>query len=419
VRVEYEDHLLGALLSEPALLDREDITGELFTASPARAVFKVMRGLREAGHPVSVLTVSDSMNGQLAEVGGTAYLASLSGVSPANVEFYVERLQEAARSRALVKVSRQLADDIESGKESSAIIEHVEKELLGIRSLDSRAAEVNPGEVLRQIIATAEARTATDGGCLGVTTGFQSIDRILGGFLPGSVYVLAARTSVGKTALALSIIDEQLHRGIPVAMASLEMSATQVLERLLLSRADIPAHRLRFGTLGRDDFAALVDACSPLLAAPFHLLDQPALTVLGLRCWARQVVEKGARVLYVDYLGLLDPGDTNAPRWEVFASISRSIKALARELEIPVVCLAQLNRAAAEDGNPGLHQIRDSGSFEQDADVVAILMRDEPGEDDPDIVPARLVVKKNRSGPTGRVSLAFKRSTVRFREVMS
>jgi replicative DNA helicase len=415
---EHEKSLLGAAFRDPAVLDGAAVTEELFEDKRNKLVLRTMRAVRDAGQPVTLMTVSDNLAGRIEEAGGTAYLASLSDfASSANASYYVQQLGEAARKRTLGHLQVRLGEELKDGRGSEDILAIIESELARIRmvAVESEAPDIST--VLHEIITEAEKRAAAGtSGPSGVATGFPTLDRITGGLQAGAVYLIGARSSVGKTALALSMSDEQIRHGIKVAYASLEMSARQVVERLLCARAGISTTHLRFGRLVDEDFAALMRAAGQLQLVPFDVLDKPELTVRALRAWALSEVGKGARVLFVDYAGLLDPGDDGRPRWESMAIVSRSMKSLARELEIPLVVLCQLNRAAAESGEPGLHNLRDSGAFEQDADVVLLITRDTQDAGEGDTMPAKLLVAKNRSGPTGRVNLVFKKSITRFFE---
>jgi replicative DNA helicase len=296
------------------------------------------------------------------------------------------------------------------------MIDTLETEIAGIRRKVVDTGDVDVHAVMHELIETVEQRIRDKAsGPSGVPTGLHELDVLLGGLQPGALYILAARTSIGKTALALSMADNQVRAGIPVGFATLEMSALQLVERLVSMRSDVPVGRMKYGSLRDGDMGAIMDAAGSY-AGGLRILDKPGLSLRGLKAWAHGAVGKGDRALYVDYLGLLDISDDDRPRWEAMGQVSRTIKNLARELRVPIVALVQLNRLAASEGEPELHHLRDSGALEQDADVVLLLHRAEPKQTDGATMHANLRIAKNRSGPTGRVELLFDRPTTRFKD---
>ena len=267
-----------------------------------------------------------------------------------------------------------------------------------------------------------EGRTIT-----GVATGFVELDEMTSGLQSGEMVILAARPSMGKTALALNLAENIAMDGRPVAIFSLEMSRQQLVQRLLCSRGQIDGQRFRRNLLRQDDYQRLMVACNDLASAPILIDDTPGLTLLQLRSKARRMKEKsGLEAIVIDYLQLMSAGGRVESRQLEVSEISRGIKAMARELEVPVVCLSQLNRAAEqrEGHRPRMSDLRESGSIEQDADVVAMLHREEYyhrsdpewAEQNPDRVGvAELIITKQRNGPTGTVELAWDAGSTRFR----
>jgi replicative DNA helicase len=277
---------------------------------------------------------------------------------------------------------------------------------------------IEPADAVQAVIDRAERRMCEAAeGPSGIPSGFSALDRLTGGFQPADLVLVAARTSVGKSSLALSFIERQIARGYGVALASLETPALQVWERLLSMRSGVSTGRLRFGHLNAEDFRAFVEAAGGLSECALRVLDRPDVSLPALRAWACGEVGRGARIVYVDYAGLLSGGDGRAPRWERMADVSRGLKGIARELNVPLVAIVQLNREAADAREPGLHNIRDSGAFEQDADLVLLLLRADKQTPE-ELVPAQLRIAKHRNGPTGRVELVFRRSLTRFEECM-
>lgn len=416
---EHEQRLLGCILLDPVLLDGEGITAELFTDSRNRIIFDAMRAQREAGNPVDLISVADSLDGKLKDAGGVPYLASLSdgAVSAANAVYYLAELRGEWRARELKKIVNEVTERLAAREEPEEIESCIEKAILKIRTRSSDFQSAKPADILHAIVAKAEARAAAqEEGCTGVPSGFAALDRLTGGFQASDLILIAARTSVGKTSLALSFIDEQITREIPVALASLEMSAMQVWERLLGMRSGVSTGRLRFGHLNTDDFRSILSAANSLESSDVRIIDKPDLNIRALRSWAFQSVGSGARILYVDYAGLLQTENLDIPRWERMAEVSRGLKMIARELCVPLVCLVQLNREAASQGEPGLHNLRDSGAFEQDADLVILLKRKDEKDGGAEEMPGEMIIAKQRNGPTGHIPLMFRKAIARFRE---
>jgi replicative DNA helicase len=346
------------------------------------------------------------------------YLADLSGMaSGANTEYYLDYLVEEAHRRELRRLSLWLTEASSNGKPPSEVIESLEAQIAAVRRKTVDTADVDVSATLHQLVETMEQRVLSKAtGPCGVPTGLRELDTILGGLKPGVVYILAARTSVGKTALTRSMADHRVRKGIPVGFCSLEMFALQLVERLVSMRSNVPVSRMKYGALRDGDMVVILDAAGTFMGG-MRILDKPGLSLRGLRAWAHGAAGKGDRVLFVDYIGLLDISDDDRPRWEVMGQVSRTIKGLARELRMPIVALCQLNRMVASDGgDPELHHLRDSGSLEQDADVVLLLHRADPKETDGATMHANLKTAKNRSGPTGRIDLMFHRSICQFQE---
>ncbi len=415
---DYERCLLGCALIDPTLAEGERIPADYFQNKQNRVIWQAMLALRAAGAPITLLTVHDSLNGNCPPAD---YLASLTNTTPtaANATFYIDKLREAARRRAILQLAAEVQQEAKRGKESDALIAALEEGILSVRKQADQSATVRPTEALRELIEAAEKRVREGlTGPSGIPAGFPLLDSMTGGFQPGDLILIAARTSIGKSALALSFIRNQLQARHKVALASLEMSATQVWQRLIAMHTGISTGRLRFGHLNEADIKTLVDAASELSVTGLLINDRCDLTVAALRSWAVQMAAEGCRIIYVDYAGLLRGSDTTLPRWEQMSEISRSLKAIARELRIPVVALVQLNREAVGDREPGLHNIRDSGALEQDADVVALLTRKKDSEIAEDTIPACLRLEKQRSGPTGKIDLTFRRSLTQFSETV-
>jgi replicative DNA helicase len=417
---EYEAALLGAAIQDPGVLDRLDIGEELFPDPKARRLFQTIRDIYGAGQPVNFLTISESLGEAMADVIGYADLTKLTdSPTAANAEFYLSRLRDGATRRKL----RELSTNIEKwtqGKadDASDIVVKIEKaiEEIGRKSADD--ATVDAERAAHMVVDAAEKRYAENReGPSGVQSGFPSLDAITGGFQPGEIILVGARTNVGKTALAVSMIERQAKAGIPIGLATLEMSTVQVWNRLVSIRTGtVAASKLRWGRVNGEDFNAIMDAASSLSREKIWTLDATDLTVTGFRSWATRMVDKGVKIIYLDYVGLLNVRGSNAPRWEKMGEISRDLKSTARKLGVPIVALVQLDRQAPGKKDPGLENIRDSGALEQDADTVLFLMRSDSSDDTEDVVAGKLKVKKQRNGPTGKVDLFFRKSLTHFYE---
>jgi replicative DNA helicase len=410
---EYERALLGAILQEPALLDTLPLDVSLFEDGRNRAVFEAARGLHAASKPVDIIAVSQAVDGK----APASYIAGLTNVPTAgNAWFYFEELLRAAKGRQLRRIAAELGREVGAGE---SVEERIARALVELHELQIKGAEaktLRPREVIHEIIAEAEHRTANKiTGLTGIPSGIDGLDLMTGGFQAGDLILIGARTSVGKSALALTFIEHEIAHDFPVALVTLEMSGRQVLERLLAMRSGIGTGRLRLGFLNTQDFATMIDAAGRIAEQDLRLLDRPGADLAMVAAWVRAEVGAGAKIAYLDYAGLISGGDSRTPHWERMAEVSHGLKTIARENHVPLVALVQLGRAAVENG-PGLENVRGSGAFEEDADIALLLQRSEAETTDEDIR-GELIVAKHRNGPTGRMKLLFHRTTTTFREV--
>jgi replicative DNA helicase len=418
---EYESALLGASIQDPGVIDRIDIGEELFPDPKARRLFATIRDIHGAGQPVNFLTISDSLGSAMADVIGYEALTRLTdSPTAANAYFYVSRLRDGVTRRKLRELSANIEKWVQGkAEDASDIVVKIEKavEEIGRKSVDD--ATVDAERAAHMVVDAAEKRyTENREGPSGVESGFPSLDAITGGFQPGEIILVGARTNVGKTALAVSMIEKQSKAGIPIGLATLEMSTVQVWNRLVSIRTgSVAASKLRWGRVNGEDFNAIMEAASSLSREKIWTLDATDLTVTGFRSWATHMVDKGVKIIYLDYVGLLNVRGSNAPRWEKMGEISRDLKSTARKLSVPIVALVQLDRQAPGKKDPGLENIRDSGALEQDADTVLFLMRSDSTDDTEDVVTGKLKVKKQRNGPTGKVDLFFRKSLTHFYEL--
>ena len=446
---EAEMSLLGSLLLDPKVVP--DVLGivrtrEAFYKEAHGAIFQAVVDLydrHDSGDLVQLLEILRD-RGDFDTVGGHDYLVRLVEAVPSavNAPHYARVVAEKHRLRRLIAAAGAMLYEAyhsaHFGPEGvREVIDRAEMSIFEVAH-EAGSSEVEKlADILQHEIDRLEAQQGK--GITGIPTGYSDLDRMLSGLQPGEMVIIAARPSAGKTALALNLAEQvalggstpwtaPLARPSPVALYSLEMSRSSLAQRLISARSGIDLHHLRTGAIGMEEWARLNTACGELHEAPLFIDDSPALTVLQLRARARRMVGQfGVRVIIIDYLQLLTaPNASRESRQVEVATISRGIKALARELHVPVVCLAQLNRGTEQrEGNrPRMSDLRESGSIEQDADVVMLLHREEyyhAGDmawkaENPDKVNlAELIVAKQRNGPTGLVELTWDRRATRFR----
>ncbi|MBI1372926.1 MAG: replicative DNA helicase [Phycisphaera sp.] len=366
--------------------------------------------------------------GQFDAIGGIDYLIELAESVPTavNAPHYARIVRDKAKLRRLIDAAGHILKDAhEADEDPNHVIDQAEKLIFDI----AQSAEADEPETLHELVQLAfeqlEARHESGRSITGISTGFYQLDEMLSGLQPGEMIILAARPSMGKTAFALNIAEYiAVDNKQPVAMFSLEMSKQQLAERLMSSRSGVDSQRMRRNMLNGDEFRRLQEVADEMTEAPMHIDDTPGLSVLQLRAKSRRLASRfNIKAIVIDYLQLMSYPGAESRQNEVGA-ISRGVKALARELNVPVVCLAQLNRnpEGRESKRPMLSDLRESGSIEQDADVVMMLHREEYyhkdtdwAHDNPDKVgTAEVVIAKQRNGPTGIVNLQFDGATTRF-----
>src|SRR3989344_3935555 len=419
---EAEISVLGALL-----LDKNAIVNVASVIEPGHfyddrhsAIYSAMVELYEARAPIDVLTVSDKLKHKkkLSVVGGTSYLAELVNKVPpaAHVEHYEKIVRDAPTKRFLMGAATKLVEyAFDDSLDADELLDRAEQSVFSLTQAHLPNVFIPVRATLAESFDRLDELHKQAGGLRGVPSGFSSLDDALAGFQKSNLIILAARPGVGKTALALNIaqfIATQARR--PVGIFSLEMSKEELVDRLLISQADIDAWRLKTGKLSENDFTKLSDAMGELADAPLYIDDTPAATILEMRTKARRLqAEHGLDLIVVDYLQLAQ-GRTKDNRVQEVSEISQGLKNLARELKVPVLALAQLSRAVEQRGSnkPQLADLRESGAIEQDADVVMFLWR-EDSEDNENFV---LDIAKHRNGPLRQLKLFFKGDRIRFFE---
>ena len=423
---EAEVATLGAILIDPEALGRVigHVRGQDFYRASHARVFSAMIDLWERGEAVDLITVTDALptSGEWEGAGGAAYVANLPTAVPtsANVEYYARIVREMSIRRRLLQVANQIIADVQSqGMDSRHALEEAERMLFEVSEGRQTGTYKQAKEIVKQTVEAIEKLYRTRDDYTGIPCGFAELDKMLSGFQNSEFIVIGARPSVGKTALALTMAANiAIHRKIPVGFFTLEMSDMAIMQRLIASEARIGSHKIRTGMLRPADFRSLTDAAGQIYEAPLWISDTPGMRLLDLRAQARRMKSQlGIRIIFLDYISLINNENSDLPRHEQIAEISRSLKALARELEIPVVALSQVTRDV-EGKRPTLASIRESGSIEQDADVVIFLHRNRGEQaEDPDHadnVETELIVAKQRNGPVGTVRIAFVPQYTRF-----
>ncbi len=425
--IEAEEAVLGALLIDPEAMFRvlSFLRAEHFYLSKHRHIYEALVALHEQREPIDLLTVSKTLEsrGQLEAVGGTAALVALMERVPTaiNIESYARMVEQAFVRRQLLDAATRIAQlAYEEKKPIGEVIDQAEQALFAISQRRS-ARDLRPiQEVVDSYYAWVEHLYERRGELMGIPSDFKPLDELLGGFQKSDLIILAARPGVGKTSLMLSIALNAARKNKTLAIFSLEMSAEQLVQRMVAALSEINAHRLRLGNLRDDEWVRFTDAIATLSELPIYIDDTPALTPIQLRTKCRRLhSERGLDMVFVDYLQLMTSDRRSENRVQEVSYLSRMLKALARELNIPVMVASQLSRAVEQrqDKHPVLSDLRESGSIEQDADVVIFIYRDElyhPETEFPNI--AELIVAKHRSGPTGTIQLFFDKRYTQFRE---
>jgi replicative DNA helicase len=426
--IEAEEAVLGALLIDPDAIIRlaTVLRPEDFYREKHSWIYDCVLALHERREPVDFLTLCDELErrGQLNEVGGRAFITSLINAVPTSIhaEHYAHIVERPAVRRRLIDAAGQIAAlAYQEAEDVAEVVDHAEQILFGVseRRLSRELLPIR--QVLSDYYDRIEYLTRHRDAMIGIPTGFRQIDDLLGGLQRSDMIILAARPSVGKTSLALTIAlhAAKKHRQ-NVAIFSLEMSAEQVAQRLISAETGIESQRLRKGEIAEDEWGRFMKATSDLADTYLFIDDSPGLSALELRTKARRLhAEVGLDLLIVDYLQLMRGDYRSENRVQEISAISRALKAIARELHVPVLALSQLSRSVESraDKRPILSDLRESGALEQDADVVLFIYRDDMHNENTERKNiADVIVAKQRNGPTGTVSLYFKKELALFRE---
>ena len=427
--VEAERTILGAVLLDNSVCNQavELLKRDDFFLDSHRRIFDKMIVLSERVSSIDLITLGDELRraGEFEQIGGATYIASLIDGVPRtdNIEHYARIVKKKAMLRKLITASNQIiARAFDEEDDADIIIDQAEQAIFQIAEDKIRQGFQYVGTVAQRRLEQIEQMAERPEMITGVPTGFVDFDHLTSGLQRQDLIIIAARPSMGKTALALNMAQYAARNGSVVGIFSLEMSAEQLASRLLCSEARVDAHRLRTGFLNREEWARLGDALRRLCETKVYIDDTPGAGVLEMRAKARRLkAEHGLDLLVVDYLQLMSGRGRIESRQQEVSQISRDLKTLAKELDIPVLALSQLSRApeTRSEHKPQLSDLRESGAIEQDADVVCFIFREEVyNETDENRGRAELLIAKQRNGPTGKVDLAFLNSFTRFESMM-
>jgi replicative DNA helicase len=420
--IEAEKCLVASMMLDKECIGQvvQIVDRDAFYQADHQILWDLLVKLYEQNRSIDAVLVREELLKRqlLDEIGGVAYLGEILNCVPssAHATHYAGIVREKALLRQLISASNEILRDAYAPHEQAELIlDKAEERIFDIAQRKIGKAVVAMEEVLHEVFEMIENR-----GQRGIETDYFELDEMMNGLQNGEMIIVAARPSMGKTAFAMNIVENVACRGVPCAVFSLEMSKQQLAQRMLCSRGQIDAHKLRKGMLQSHEYAHLANVVGELAKAPIWVDDSPGLTILDLRAKARRLkLQHDIKLIMIDYMQLMDnPGVES--RQQQISEISRGIKSVARELSIPVICLSQLNRASeGRDGHrPRMSDLRESGSIEQDADVIMLLHREDYYRmAEPDFVPdniAEVIIAKQRNGPTGTVKLTFMNRTTRF-----
>lgn len=433
--IEAEQAVLGAMLIDKEAIAKatEVLSADDFYREAHRVIFSAMLELYNKNEAVDMVTVTEILkrDNKLEDIGGIAYITSLANVvlTAANVKYHAEIVAEKSVLRQLVRVSTEIAAmGYEANEDVGTLLDTAESRILEISNRKKKNDFTAINDILMDSVQSIESLLQNKGGLTGLPAGFADLDKLTSGLHPSDFIILAARPSMGKTALALNIVQNvalRAHKVIggeprSVAFFSLEMSKEQLVNRMLCAEAGIDSQRLRVGEMHDEDWTHLWDACDTMSRAKIYIDDTAGITAMDMRSRARRLkAEHGLDLIVVDYLQLMQgSGKRNnfGDRQQEVSEISRSLKALARELDVPVLALSQLSRSveSRQVKRPMLSDLRESGSLEQDADIVAFLYREDYYNPETENKHTELIIAKHRNGPVDTVNLFFQKQFTKF-----
>ena len=429
--IEAEESILGGILIENEAINRvtEILDADDFYRDAHRKIFNALINLSERDEPADLITLTNELRktDQLDSIGGASYLTSLIDSVPtaANIEYYAKIVKEKAILRKLIQTSTEIiTQSYEDRGDVEVFLDEAERAIFEISEKRVRPSFYSIRDIVKESFKTIERLFQKKELVTGVPSGFKELDRMTAGFQPSDLIIIAGRPSMGKTAFCLNVAQyAAIENKIPVAVFSLEMSKEQLVIRMLCSEAHVEGTRLRTGYLNESDWPKLTIAAGNLSEAPIYIDDTAALSVLELRAKARRLKsDHGLGMVIIDYLQLMKGRARVENRQQEISEISRSLKALSKELSIPVIAVSQLSRKTEErTGNrPQLSDLRESGAIEQDADLIIFIYRDEiynRAEDNPNRGKAEVIIGKQRNGPIGKIDLAFLDKFTTFKDL--
>ena len=435
--IEAEQGVLGCVLLSPneclgECIEKIKTGAETFYDLRHQALYAALVEMYDQKTPIDLITLQQRLKDlqQLEGVGGLAYISTLPDAVPsaANLDYYLDIIREKFVLRKMIHTCTDAVARIyDNDGEVDALLDEVERDILQVTEAHVASSTSSMKDLVNRAISKIEEYHANHGMLTGISTGFPDFDKMTTGLHEGEMIVIAARPSVGKTSLAMNIAESvSLDQKLPVGVFSLEMTADQLVLRMLCSRSRVNLRNIRDGFLAERDFPKLTGAAGKLAGAPLFIDDSSGLSILQLRAKARRMAQQyGIKLFVIDYLQLLNSTSRRAEnRQQEIADISGGIKALSKELKVPIIVLSQLNRELEKRGpgeRPRLSDLRESGSIEQDADLVGLMYKetkkdadDESNETEQDAIPVKLYIAKQRNGPTGDVDLTFLKSYTRF-----
>lgn len=418
--IEAEQFVLGAVLLDNEALSKanEIIKPEDFYRDTHRKIYKAMTAIFTKGEPIDMITLTEYLrkNNELEDIGGLAYLSNLASIIPtsANVRYHCKIIKEKAIFRSLIQTSHLISEKAYEGvTEADETLDYAERLIFEIADRRTNNSFQNIKDIVKDTFKTIELLLAKKSNTTGIATGFADLDEMTAGFQPGELIIIGGRPAMGKTAFALNIAQNcAIKSKQPVAIFSLEMSKEQLVMRMLCAESMVNYAKLRKGFLNRQELTRLTKSASSLSEAPIYIDDSSSISVMEVRAKARRLKaeQKGLGLIVIDYLQLMKGRSDAERREQEISEISRSLKALAKELKVPVVALSQLNRRVEynQEKRPALGDLRESGAIEQDADVIIFLYRDEVyNKKTQHKGIAEIIIAKQRSGPTGTIRLTF------------
>jgi replicative DNA helicase len=428
--VESEQSVLGGLMIDNEAWDKvaDAVTEDDFYRRDHRVIFRAISRLAASNQPFDVVTLSESLDshGELEEAGGLSYLSTMARNTPsaANIQSYARTVRERSVLRQLIQVGVQISNNGYSpeGRQVTELLDEAERLVFQIAEQGNRGRQSfsDMKQLLNQVVDRIDKLFQKGSAITGVPTGFTDLDDLTAGLQSGDLVIVAGRPSMGKTTFAMNIAEHvAIKEGMPVAIFSMEMPDEQLIMRMLSSLGSINQTRVRTGRLEDDDWPRITSAINMLQGASLFIDDTPALTPAEVRARARRLMREQGQLglIVLDYLQLMSVGGSTENRATEISEISRNLKALAKELKVPIIALSQLNRAVEQrtDKRPMMADLRESGAIEQDADVIIFIYRDEVyNEDSPDKGKAEIIVAKQRNGPIGTKYLTFLGKYTRF-----